>query len=130
MSKVLVDGPLTRLLEGYYRPGHFEGVSTVVAKLFNIVQADRAYFGEKDWQQLKVVERMVRDLDMPSEIVPCPTSREADGVARSSRNARLSPEARLQARVIPFLLETAQDPARFGRAGDADRTRVRFCANG
>jgi pantoate--beta-alanine ligase len=108
-SKVIVESGLTRLLEGYYRPGHFEGVTTVVAKLFGMVQPDRAYFGEKDWQQLKVIERMTRDLNLPVEIVPCPTTREPDGVAMSSRNARLSPEARVQARVIPFLLSTAQD---------------------
>jgi pantoate--beta-alanine ligase len=108
-AKVIVDGPLTRLLEGHHRPGHFEGVTTVVAKLFGMVQPDRAYFGEKDWQQLKVVERMTRDLDLPVEIVPCPTTREPDGLAMSSRNVRLSPEARQKAGVIPFLLDTAQD---------------------
>lgn len=108
-TNVTVDGPLTRLLEGTFRPGHFAGVTTVVAKLLNIVQADRAYFGEKDWQQLKVVQKMVADLNLPTTIVPCATVREPDGLALSSRNARLSPEARQQARVIPFLLATAQD---------------------
>ncbi len=108
-TKVIVDGSLTRLLEGYYRPGHFEGVATVVAKLFTMVMPDRAYFGEKDWQQLKVIERMTRDLNLPIEIVPCPTAREADGLAMSSRNVRLSPEARVQAKVIPFLMQSAQD---------------------
>jgi len=102
-------GPLAELLEGYFRPNHFEGVCTVVAKLFNIVQPDRAYFGEKDWQQLKVVERMTADLDLPVQIVPCPTIREPDGLALSSRNARLSPEGREKARVIPYLLDAAQD---------------------
>ena len=108
-AKVVVEGSLTRLLEGYYRPGHFEGVTTVVAKLFHIVQPDRAYFGEKDWQQLQVIAKMTRDLALPIEIVPCPTTREPDGLAMSSRNVRLSPEARTKARVIPFLLQSAQD---------------------
>lgn len=108
-THVILEGPLTRLLEGAFRPGHFEGVATVVAKLFHIVQPDRAYFGEKDWQQLKVVQRMTTDLNLPVTIVPCPTVRETDGLAMSSRNVRLSPEARKQAAVIPYLLDTAQD---------------------
>jgi pantoate--beta-alanine ligase len=109
-TKVVVDGPLTRLLEGYFRPGHFEGVTTVVAKLFQIVQPDRAYFGEKDWQQLKVIQKMVADLALPVEVVPCPTVREGDdSLAMSSRNVRLSPEARAKAKVIPYLLDTAQE---------------------
>ncbi len=108
-TSVTVDGTVARLLEGSFRPGHFAGVATVVAKLFGIVQADRAYFGQKDWQQLKVIERMTADLNLPVEIVPCPTVREPDGLAMSSRNVRLSLEARRQALVIPYLLDTAQD---------------------
>jgi len=108
-TAVTVDGPLTRVLEGAFRPGHFAGVTTVVAKLLNIVQPDRAYFGEKDWQQFKVVERMVADLNLPVTIVPCPTVREPGGLAMSSRNARLSPEARAQAKILPSLLDSAQD---------------------
>ena len=107
-TTVAVEGPLTQMLEGQFRPGHFAGVTTVVAKLLNIVQADRTYFGEKDWQQLKVVERMTADLDIPTVIVPCPTTRETDGLAMSSRNVRLSPEAREKAKFLPYLLDTAQ----------------------
>jgi pantoate--beta-alanine ligase len=108
-TSVTVDGTLGRLLEGSFRPGHFAGVATVVAKLLGITQPDRAYFGEKDWQQLKVIERMAADLNLPVTIVPCTTVREPDGLAMSSRNVRLSPEARKQALVIPYLLDIAQD---------------------
>ena len=85
---------------GKFRPGHFRGVATVVSKLLNIAQADRAYFGEKDAQQLAIIQRMVADLDMAVRIVPVPTVREADGLAMSSRNVRLSAEERAAAPAV------------------------------
>lgn len=112
-TSVRVAGIAERL-EGLHRPGHFDGVATVVAKLFGMTQAERAYFGEKDWQQLQVVRRMVADLDIPTEVVACPTIREADGLARSSRNARLTAEARVVAAALPREMARA---ARAMRAG-------------
>ena len=95
-SQITVSG-VADPLEGALRPGHFAGVATVVAKLFGMTQADRAYFGEKDWQQLQVVRRMVADLNVNVEVIACATLREADGLALSSRNARLPAPARAAA---------------------------------
>lgn len=98
---------------GAFRPGHFDGVATVVAKLFIRTSADVGFFGEKDFQQLQLVRRVARDLDIPITIVPCPTVREADGLALSSRNVRLSPAERIVApKLSSVLLETAERLAR------------------
>ncbi|BDI29237.1 pantothenate synthetase [Capsulimonas corticalis] len=105
---VVVVRALSERLEGASRPGHFNGVSTVVAKLLNIAGADRAYFGEKDWQQLQLVKRMAADLDIPTEIVSVPTVREPDGLALSSRNVRLTPDQRKAAKVLSSALSDTQ----------------------
>jgi pantoate--beta-alanine ligase len=116
---VEVTGDLTARLCGSYRPGHFRGVTTVVAKLLDIVQPDRAYFGEKDYQQLLVVRRMVKDLRLPVDIVSVPIVREPDGLAMSSRNTRLSAQDRRAATVLHRALQRAQEMTRSG-ARDAD----------
>jgi pantoate--beta-alanine ligase len=98
------------VLEGVHRPGHFDGVLTVVLKLFNLVRPRRAYFGEKDYQQYLLVRDMVEALLLPVTVVPCPTVRDADGLALSSRNVRLSPDARAQAALLPAILGSAPSP--------------------
>lgn len=105
---VEVEG-ISQVLEGAQRPGHFRGVSTVVAKLFNAVQPDKAFFGQKDVQQVALIRQMVRDLNFPVEIVVGEIIREADGLAMSSRNTFLDPEERAAAPVLYYALLTAQD---------------------
>ncbi len=117
---------LSSVLEGARRPGHFRGVATVVAKLFNLVEPIRAYFGQKDAQQVLVIKKMVADLNMNLEIVVCPTIREQNGLAMSSRNVYLTPEERRHARVLPQALFAAQESLRAGeRNGDGLRHRMR-----
>jgi pantoate--beta-alanine ligase len=117
---------LTKRLEGAARPGHFRGVTTIVCKLLNIVQPTRAYFGQKDAQQTVVVRQMVRDLNMPTEIVVAETAREPDGLAMSSRNAYLSPQERQAATVLCRALRTAQRRYHAGiRDGEALREAMR-----
>jgi pantoate--beta-alanine ligase len=117
---VEVEG-LTRRWEGTYRPGHFRGVTTIVAKLFHIVKPHRAYFGQKDYQQACVITRMVRDLDMDIEVVVLPTVREPDGLAMSSRNVNLTPGERQQAPVLYQALRWAADQV---RRGERDARRL------
>jgi len=118
---VEVEG-LTSPLEGAMRPGHFRGVTTVVAKLFNAFQPQKAYFGQKDAQQAAVIRRMTRDLDFPIEITICPTLREADGLALSSRNTYLNPQERQAATVLFRALSAAKAAHQAGER-NADKLR-------
>lgn len=118
---VEVEG-ISQVLEGAQRPGHFRGVSTVVAKLFNAVQPDKAFFGQKDVQQVALIRQMVRDLNFPVEIVVGEIIREADGLAMSSRNTFLDPEERAAAPVLYYALLTAQDAYQQGER-KADKLR-------
>lgn len=107
----VTEGELSRRWEGAHRPGHFDGVLTVVLKLLNLVRPDRAYFGEKDWQQLQLVRQMVGAFFIPVEIVTCSTIRDFDGLALSSRNRLLSGPARRHATIFPHVLRSAPDAA-------------------
>lgn len=123
---VVTVGAIAEPLEGRSRPGHFAGVATVVAILFSLVGAERAYFGIKDYQQVMVIRRMALDLALPTEVVPCPTVREPDGLARSSRNARLSPAGRAAAPVLHrALLQAAERHAAGERNAHALRAAMR-----
>jgi pantoate--beta-alanine ligase len=115
-------GRLATLLEGAHRPGHFRGVATVVTKLFQLVRPDRAYFGQKDGQQVLVIRKLVRDLDLGLEVVVIPTVREPDGLALSSRNLYLTPQQRQAAPVVYRALCRAQELWRRGEVG-AERIR-------
>ncbi len=130
-TNVSVEG-LTNMLCGAARPGHFDGVATIVTKLFLQTQADKAFFGEKDYQQLQVVTRLAADLDIPIEVVGCPTIREEDGLAMSSRNLLLSDRSRIKA---PLLAEVMDDVASALREGQrmsdlAPRAEARLLAGG
>jgi pantoate--beta-alanine ligase len=115
-------GAVARPLEGAARPGHFDGVATVVAILFDLVGAERAYFGQKDAQQVMVIRQMARDLAIPTEVIACPTVRERDGLALSSRNVHLSSEERAAAPVLRRALLAARDRWESGeRSGDGLR---------
>ena len=118
---------LTQRLEGASRPTHFRGVTTVVAKLFNIVRPDRAYFGQKDAQQAIVIQKMVRDLDMDVEVVVCPTVREPDGLAMSSRNTYLTPE---QCHAAAVLFQSLKLAERLWADGERDAARIREVMGG
>jgi pantoate--beta-alanine ligase len=122
----VMETALSRRWEGEHRPGHFDGVLTVVLKLLNLVQPDRAYFGEKDWQQLQLVRGMTDALLLPVEIVACPTVRDADGLALSSRNRRLSGAARARAANFPAVLRSAPDAAAAATALAAEGFEVDY----
>lgn len=116
---------LSRPLCGVTRPTHFGGVATVVAKLLNIVQPDRLYLGQKDFQQIRVIEQMVKDLDMPVKVRRCPIVREPDGVAMSSRNVYLTPAEREEARLLS---KTLKNTAARVRAGERNASRLKAAA--
>jgi pantoate--beta-alanine ligase len=130
-ATVVDAGPVSSPLEGERRPGHFRGVATVVMKLFGIFMPTRAYFGEKDAQQLAVIRRATADLDLPVEVVGCPTVREADGLAMSSRNSYLDAEHRRAAPVLYRALTAAREAVRNGeRNAEAVRVLMRRIVEG
>jgi pantoate--beta-alanine ligase len=113
-SQIRVGGALAEVMEAKFRPGHFEGVATVVARLFGLVRPERAYFGLKDYQQFLVISRMTADLALPVKVLGCPTLREPDGLAMSSRNAYLSPAERAKAPALQRALSAAKAALRRG----------------
>lgn len=125
-TRVFNLGPVAEVMEGPMRPGHFNGVAQIVSKLFMMVEPDRAYFGEKDFQQIAVIREMLRQEGFKLEIVPCPIVREADGLAKSSRNVRLTPENRAVAPNIYRLLSESLD---FAKSHTVDET-IKFVTTG
>lgn len=125
-TRVFNLGPVAEVMEGPMRPGHFNGVAQIVSKLFMMVEPDRAYFGEKDFQQIAVIREMVRQEGFKLQIVPCPIVREADGLAKSSRNVRLTPENRAVAPNIYRLLSESLD---FAKSHTVDET-IKFVTTG
>ena len=125
-TRVFNLGPVAEVMEGPMRPGHFNGVAQIVSKLFMMVEPDRAYFGEKDFQQIAVIREMVRQEGFKLQIVPCPIVREADGLAKSSRNGRLTPENRAVAPNIYRLLSESLD---FAKSHTVDET-IKFVTTG
>ena len=125
-TRVFNLGPVAEVMEGPMRPGHFNGVAQIVSKLFMMVEPDRAYFGEKDFQQIAVIREMVRQEGFKLEIVPCPIVREADGLAKSSRNVRLTPENRAVAPNIYRLLSESLD---FAKSHTVDEA-IKFVTTG
>ena len=118
-------GVLDKVLEGEFRPGHFSGVALVVSKFFNIIQPNRAYFGQKDFQQFKVINRLVEELNFDIELPFVPTLREPDGLAMSSRNLRLNPEERVKALIFFKSLQLAREELRKGASIDTVKSKVK-----
>ena len=118
--------PVTTVMEGAHRPGHFNGVCQVVSRLFYIVRPDRAYFGEKDWQQIAVVKAMVSHLQLPVQIVECPIIREADGLARSSRNTLLAPDERA---IAPAIYKALSDSLTYAKTHTLQETHDKVVAD-
>ena len=118
--------PVTTVMEGAHRPGHFNGVCQVVSRLFYIVRPDRAYFGEKDWQQIAVIKALVRYLDLKLKIVECPTIREADGLAKSSRNTLLSADER---KIAPKIYETLKASVEYAKSHTVQETHDKVVAD-
>ena len=118
--------PVSTVMEGAHRPGHFNGVCQVVSRLFYIVRPDRAYFGEKDWQQIAVVKAMVRHLQLDVEIVECPIVRDADGLARSSRNTLLAPDER---KIAPAIYKALKDSVAYGKKHTLKETHDKVVAD-